>query len=60
MSGIERKKSGYLDNHGCRQSPSKAIKGESCDGCALLEKILCFKSMSMEIEEHDRKKEGVK
>lgn len=58
MSCIERKKCGYLDNHVCPLSPSKARKGESCEGCALFEKILFYQRMSMEIEEHDRKKEG--
>jgi hypothetical protein len=54
-NSFERKKCGYLNNHVCPLKPSKARKGESCDGCSMLEKILYFKQMSMEIEEHDRK-----
>lgn len=55
-NSFERKKCGYLDNHICPLKPSRARKGESCDGCSLLEKILSFKAISMEIEEHDRKR----
>lgn len=54
-NSFERKKCGYLDNHICPLKPSRARKGESCDGCSLLEKVLSFKAISMEIEEHDRK-----
>lgn len=54
-NSFERKKCGYLDNHICPLKPSRARKGESCDGCSLLEKILSFKAMSIEIEEHNRK-----
>lgn len=52
---FERKKCGYLNNHVCPLKPSKARIGESCDGCSLFEKILCFKQLSVEIEEHDKK-----
>lgn len=55
VNSFERKKCGYLNNHVCPLKPSRARKGESCDGCSLLEKILSFKAMSMEIEGHDRK-----
>ena len=54
---FERKKCGYLDNHVCPQRPDKARKGESCDGCALLCKIIGFKKMSLEIEEYERKEQ---
>lgn len=54
---FERKKCGYLENHVCPQRPDKARKGESCDGCALLSKIMGFRKMSLEIEEHDRKEQ---
>ncbi len=55
VNSFERKKCGYLDNHVCPLKPSRARKGESCDGCSLFEKIHTFKAMSLEIEEHDRK-----
>lgn len=54
VNGIERKKCGYLDNHVCPLVPSKAQKGESCDGCSLLEKLLSFKDMSIKIEEYEK------
>lgn len=55
-NSFERKKCGYLENHVCPLKPSRARKGESCEGCSLLEKILSFKTLSIEIEKHDRKK----
>lgn len=51
-NSFERKKCGYLDNHVCPLRPSKARKGESCDGCSLLEKIVFFKHMSKDIEKY--------
>lgn len=54
-NSFERKKCRYLDNHICPLKPSRARKGESCDGCSLLEKVLAFKQISLEIEEHDSK-----
>lgn len=54
---FERKKCKYLDNHVCPLRPSRARKGESCDGCSLLEKIFTFKALSLEIEVHDRKEQ---
>lgn len=56
-NSFERKKCGYLENHVCPLRPSRARKGESCDGCSLLEKIFTFKALSLEIEEHDRKEQ---
>ena len=49
-NSIERKKCGYLNNHICPLKPSKAQKGMPCDGCSLLEKILYFKQLSIELE----------
>lgn len=57
-NGIERKKCGILDNHVCPLVPSKARKGESCDGCSLFEKLLTFRRLSLGVEE--RLKEGGK
>lgn len=49
-NSFERKKCRYLDNHICPLRPSKARKGESCDGCSLLEKTIAFKELSQTIE----------
>ncbi len=54
-NSFERKKCKYLDNHVCPLKPSRARKCESCDGCSLLEKVMTFKQLSLEIEEHDNK-----
>lgn len=50
MERLQRKKCGYLANHVCPLKPSKATIGESCDGCALFEKVLAFKELSQRIE----------
>ena len=49
-NSIQRKKCGYLNNHVCPLKPSRAAKGEPCDGCSLFEKILEFKELSLRIE----------
>ena len=55
MAYIQRKKCKYLDNHICPLSPSIAEVGTSCDGCALFEKILSFKNLSIRLEEFLKK-----
>lgn len=54
VNGISRKKCKYLDGHTCPLKPSRASKGASCDGCTLLEKILFFKQLSLEMEEREK------
>lgn len=51
-NSIPRKKCRYLGNHVCPLKPSKAAKGEPCDGCSLFEKILEFKELSIKIEDN--------
>ena len=51
VENIERKKCKYLDGHICPLKPSRAKIGESCDGCSLMEKVLTFKELSLQIEE---------
>ena len=48
---IPRKKCGYLDGHTCPLKPSRAMEGESCDGCSLFEKIITFKELSIRMED---------
>lgn len=57
-NSFERKKCGYLENHNCPLSPSKARKGESCNGCSLFEKVLFFKEMSIKFEEYEKRQGG--